>query len=377
MSEDGLLVAIGSPENDKVYLYDVTPSIVPGYSLKQIITGTAGSEFGFSLDLANNNELIIGAPGFDTNKGRVYTYVPSGGTWVIQDTLDGPATQSQNATFSRGSRFGHDVAADSDGSHVFVGAPYHSSDALVDLQEGAVFVFNTGVYEDTLQPADVQQQDYFGWAVSANDNGDRFVASSIDDDFGFGLAAGSVYIFDNSGGWSETEKITASDAAAQDRFGWSLDIARGADVIAVGAYQDTNANGTNAGSVYIYEWSGAAWVETKILASDGAANNVFGFSVALNNCGNVLAATSLDADYQADTVSGKLYIFSDTGSWTEEYIFDQGNEDNYGFATAIAESSSYVCVGAPEIDGSVRVYNLKSNCYPISAVCGGLLSSSS
>jgi len=49
---------------------------------------------------------------------------------------------------------------------------------------------------------------------------------------------------------SNENKITASDGAAEDIFGNSVAIGSGR--IVIGAYQDDD-NGTNSGSAYIYE----------------------------------------------------------------------------------------------------------------------------
>ena len=63
-------------------------------------------------------------------------------------------------------------------------------------------------------------------------------------------------------------KITASDGAASDRFGFS--VAVGENKIVVGAANDDS----NTGSVYVYNLDGTG--QTKITASDGAANDAFG-----------------------------------------------------------------------------------------------------
>eukprot|EP01084_Bolivina_argentea_P183083 315984_1 len=84
------------------------------------------------------------------------------------------------------------------------------------------------------------------------------------------------------------QKLIASDGADDDYFGYSVSIAP--PFAFIGAYLDDNSNGINAGSVYIYEndsngsWnevSNGSWNEVKLIASDGAADDYFGASVSI------------------------------------------------------------------------------------------------
>ena len=62
----------------------------------------------------------------------------------------------------------------------------------------------------------------------------------------------SAYIYKREGEiWSEEAKLTASDGAGYDYFGWSVSISGGYYI--VGAYGDDD-NGTNSGSAYIFAW---------------------------------------------------------------------------------------------------------------------------
>src|SRR4030095_10897832 len=75
--------------------------------------------------------------------------------------------------------------------------------------------------------------------------------------------------------------VFASDAAAEDRFGGS--VAMSGDTIVVGASFDDTAAGLNAGSAYVYVRSGTTWSEqAHLLASDVAADDFFGGSVAIS-----------------------------------------------------------------------------------------------
>ena len=92
--------------------------------------------------------------------------------------------------------------------------------------------------------------------------------------------SGSAYVFTRTGTtWTEQAKLTASDGAADDRFGSSVAIA--GDTIVVGAYWDDD-NGSDSGSAYVFTRTGTTWTEqAKLTASDGAADDQFGRSVAI------------------------------------------------------------------------------------------------
>ena len=92
------------------------------------------------------------------------------------------------------------------------------------------------------------------------------------DDADNGSDSGSAYVFMRTGTtWTEQAKLTASDGAAVDEFGVSVAIA--GDTIVVGAWQDDD-NGANSGSAYVFTRTGTTWTEqAKLTASDGAAGD--------------------------------------------------------------------------------------------------------
>ena len=121
--------------------------------------------------------------------------------------------------------------------------------------------------------------------------------------------AGSAYIFVRTGGvWTQQAKLTASDAAAGDRFGTSVAVS--GDTAVVGAYFDDDA-GSSSGSAYAFVRTGGVWMQqAKLTASDAAANDQFGYSVALSGDTAVVGAYQ---DDDAGSNSGSAYVFVRTG----------------------------------------------------------------
>ncbi|HJM10187.1 MAG TPA: FG-GAP repeat protein, partial [Candidatus Marinimicrobia bacterium] len=104
-------------------------------------------------------------------------------------------------------------------------------------------------------------------------------------------------------------KIVASDAATGDNFGRSVAIS-GDYAIAGAPYDDDG--GTNSGSAYIFKRSGTEWSqEDKIVASDPAANDVFGISVAISGDYAIVGAHN-DDDGGSSSVSA--YIMKRRGT---------------------------------------------------------------
>ena len=104
-------------------------------------------------------------------------------------------------------------------------------------------------------------------------------------------------------------KLTASDGAASDQFGYSVSISSDGTTALIGAYQDDD-KGANSGSAYVFKYNGTSWSQqSKLTASDGAANDYFGYSVSISSDGTTaLIGAYLDDDKGAN--SGSAYVFA-------------------------------------------------------------------
>ena len=99
-------------------------------------------------------------------------------------------------------------------------------------------------------------------------------------------------------------KLTVSDGAIGDRFGYSVSI--DGDTAVIGAYGDYD-NGFTSGSAYVYVRSNGVWIEQqKLTASDGEENDYFGFGVSID--GDTAVIGAYEGDDNGDE-SGSAYIF--------------------------------------------------------------------
>ena len=110
-----------------------------------------------------------------------------------------------------------------------------------------------------------------------------------------------------SGGvWSQQQKLEASDAAAGDGFGFSVAIS--GETIVVGVQEDGGAAGSDQGSAYVFVRSGGVWSQQKKLeASDAAAEDNFGISVAIS--GETVVVGAYADTGAAGFAQGSAYVF--------------------------------------------------------------------
>ena len=163
----------------------------------------------------------------------------------------------------------------------------------------------------------------------------------MDDDNGDD--SGSAYIFKRDGtSWRQQAKLTATDGAADNWFGWSVSIS--VDYAIVGANHDDD-NGDNSGSAYIFKRDGTSWSQqAKLLASDGFAGDGFGDSVSISGDYAIVGAINDDDN---GTDSGSAYIFKRGETWNQQVKLtasDGALGDWFGDSVSI--SSGYAIVGS-------------------------------
>ena len=166
-----------------------------------------------------------------------------------------------------------------------------------------------------------------------------------------------VFMFGSKTFATTEAKLLASDGAAEDRFGISVSIS--GDVALVGAHYDDD-NGTKSGSVYVFRWNGSSWVEEqKLLASDGSADDSFGVSVSISGDVALVGAPGED---KIVPYSGKVYVFRWNGSsWVEEQkLLASDGAAGEMFGTSVSISENVALVGADEeekiVPGSGKAY---------------------
>lgn len=293
--------------------------------------GAASDRFGSSSSLSGSIGLI-GAI-YDDDRGS-----NSGSAYIFRnlDTATGTINESLKLTASDG------AADDGFGGSVSLSGGIGLIGAVGDddrgSNAGSAYVFRNldtasgSITQNAkLTASDGAANDYFGFAVSL-DGKLGLVGAYADDDKG--SASGSVYVFRNldtaSGSVTQNAKLTASDGAVGDNFGYSVSVSGGTGL--VGALYD-NPKGGASGSAYLFlnmdTASGSVMENVKLIASDGAQSDLFGVSVSLDGdnfiigaqnknsirgkayTGSVSSVTKLDAGNTSRTISGLSFISQD------------------------------------------------------------------
>ncbi len=318
--------------------WDSVPS--PIYETRRLWASdrAAGDGLGESVAIADNH-VLAGAPRDDNPNGNgagaVYYYQEPAGGW-------GPSvsalfqTQKLLATDTNGQytddSFGVSVAVSGSafgGYRVAVGA---DGDDDRGINAGAAYGFYLGatwIQDGKLLATDGAPGDGFGGSVDILAPFSLIVLPGTAvigarwDDSAAGPNAGSAYVFDFNpifpgGGWFQTQKLLASDGAPDDRFGTSVAISS-ADHAVIGAVMDDNVNGLNAGSAYVFTRGGVGWFEdVKLLASDGAATDYFGHTVAITGSTAIVGAHDHGHTFPS---AGAAYVFvpESTVGWFEDF----------------------------------------------------------
>ena len=348
----------------------------------------SGDQFGVSVAI-DGDTAVVGTYGGEA-------------AYVLR-TTDGGATYDEVAKLTASDAaaddsFGISVAID--GDTVVVGAYFENN------RRGAVYVYRTPDNWDThtetkLTASDAAEGDYFGWSVAID--GDTVVVGTMEgeaayvlrttdnwgthtenkqtasdgvwsDNFGYSVAidgatvvigatgagtGGALYVFlttDGGATYDEVAKLTASDGAYGDNFGVSVAI--DGDTVVVGAEQ-TYSEGPGAAYVYRTTDGWSTHTEIKLTASDGASEDLFGHSVAIDG-ETVLVGAYYDDPVPRD--SGSAYVFrtSDGGATYPQVAkltaADAAAFDEFGRSVAI--DGGIIVAGAPyDSGGSVYVFS--------------------
>ena len=246
-----------------------------------------------------------------------------------------------------------------------IGTPLNDDDGS-NSGSSYVFELSEDLWSQTqkLISNDGTTGDKFGYSVSLS--GDKaLIGSRFGDDNS--INSGSAYVFDLlSGDWSQTEKFSTPDSAAGDNFGVSVSL--GDERALIGARFD-NENGSNSGSAYVFELISGRWsLSEKLIATDGAADDNFGISVSLSGDRALIGAYRND-DNGND--SGSAYIFDLTaGSWSQTQKLaatDGTNTDYFGYSVSL--SGDRALIGAyrdAANSGSAYVFDLTSGFWSLS-----------
>jgi hypothetical protein len=247
ISGDGNTIMIGATRDENftgsVYVFYKSSGVWSQQTKLNPGSGSTGDTKGYAVSLSyNGNTAVFSLPFKDspTDSGKVEIFTRTGSTWSLQQEILPPVPVASL-------NFGISVSLDNSGNTLLIGTQNENG------SRGAVYVFkrNAGVWsqDQKLTVSDVNSY-FFGWSAAISSNSETIaVGAYYADD-----VKGAVFVFNYDGtDWVLTKKLSASDAAVNDQFGYDVSISDNGNTILVGANEDDNAQGSNAGAVYIYK----------------------------------------------------------------------------------------------------------------------------
>ncbi|MEM8490787.1 MAG: Ig-like domain-containing protein [Pseudomonadota bacterium] len=317
----------------------------------------AGDLSGYAVELSSDGKVLAVSArtndGGGTNSGHVRVYERSGNSWVQRgEDIDGKTA---------GDEAGRSLALSADGRILAVGAPLkdvadraEAGQVQAYLWDGSAWI-RRGESINGVFAGD-RVGDLNGLAMSSDGNTLAVATGSSDAN---GTDAGHVRIFRWSGsGWGQIGTDINGETAG-DRLGSSVALSSDGNVLAVGI-RDRNSVGTFAGQVRVFAWTGATWVQRGAALDGEASLDAFGQSVALSSDGEVLAAGSQLNDGNGGE-AGHVRVYSWDGSNYVQFGGDLDGEaagDRSSLALDLSANGQVLAVGArrnsPFIGGETR-----------------------
>jgi len=307
--------------------------------------GTAGDEFGRAVDLSDDGSIaMVGAPSAG-DAGATAVFTAGSTDWNQTDRLrpDDAVTDAH---------FGQSVALDGAGEYALIGSDdgiygvTNGSDWVVEhhpeIPESDLAVAQGGTWgkrwgriatlDDGAQTALVADpraggygfgeahcltrgqngwshasligvgadSDHYGAALALDADGDIAIVGTNPPPIA-AIPTGFAQVVSKGPGSSTNRPMTIqpADGAGNDRFGRSVAVDDDGTLALIGAPLHDTAQGTDAGAAYLFADDGAGWIRVgKYIAADGAAADQFGEAVALDSAGEsgVVGAPFADAD---------------------------------------------------------------------------------
>jgi len=222
-----------------------------------------------------------------------------------------------------------------------------------------------------LKASNAEAADYFGASVDIS--GDTLVVGAWGEDSADStesdnteLQAGAAYVFVRSGStWVQQAYLKASNAGADDRFGFSVAIS--GDTIVVGApHEDSDAqsidgdesdnSASNLGAAYVFVRDGTSWSQQAYVKADHPdaccpTEDRVGWAVDID--GDTIAVGAPEQTWSESlTDQGAVYIFHRVGTtWSQQGLVKGSTSDSDDeFGEAVSLSGDSLLVGASEED---------------------------
>jgi hypothetical protein len=325
---DGTTLVVGAPEynvsqnthNGKGYVFTYTLDNMGQFVFQQKlapnadgVSNTSGeARFGWSVAV-DGATMVVGAPRDDDGGGRneagsIYILGRSGNTWSqTEGRLRVISLRGSDMTFGNagGDEYGYSVAIS--GDTIVAGAPFRDTSGAVDGGIVVILQRTNGTWARVrvFDPAERSRNAHLGASVAVQGARAVFGAPGANT---MVSGSGAAYVVETPlmmGGM--VTRLVASNAASDDHFGFGVSLTN--NRLVVGANRRDISGRTDAGTAYLFDFAAGMWTEREQQAPAGssAADDRFGYAVAID--GNRIAIGAPWRDSNGQTDSGAVFIF--------------------------------------------------------------------
>ncbi|CAB9504021.1 expressed unknown protein [Seminavis robusta] len=357
IDETGTTIVVRERRPDIVRVYEIADD---GWTQKgQDLTG-----FTLILSVVKRKTVTISSDGSivavsstdPSNEGvALFEYDTSTQMWLQRGSTIRGEDLNGSPIFS----FGHDISLSADGNKIAVGAPEYDSPTLRDIGFATTYFWNgidwqrqrytddtfsvvSGLYGELLRA-------YLGWSTSFSGDGNWFAVgmpesgSAISDATRFG----ECRVYRSNAGIQQIaiDGGAMFGSSVNDQFGYSVALNYDGSIIAVSSPgYDGDVNEENLGRVQVFERSAETWRQLGSDLIGEQQDDGFGFSIDLSNDGKTLVAGSAYSDGSGN-LRGYIHIYKFDGiDWVLKEIsraqgFDiDGIGENDSFGWSVAIS---------------------------------------
>lgn len=315
VSGNGRTIVAGSPGHadgrGAVYVFEMTDTGWDNGTKVFDVYGAVGSLYGQAVSISlDGTSLVVGSPGFSTNKGKLYIYNKQSFGWNLLTTyvIDGGVS---------GDRLGESVSINASGTLIAAGVPGQTtgrgSVRLLELADG-VWVFRNSISHE-----DIRENDAFGFSVSLSDDGNTLVVGAPNSNLFTPetdttpetitvTKIGVVYVYRKMGsGWVFYRKLKQATDVADTLFGYSVSCSYDGSGIAIGAPGVNSARG----GCLIAVRSGVGYNVPYLLSpASTVAGALCGSSVSISNDGSLALFGAYANTVSSKAAQGSAFLYN-------------------------------------------------------------------
>jgi hypothetical protein len=313
----------------------------------------AGDQAGASVSMNSDGTIMAfsspynDASGTDTGSISVYQYNNVDNSWNQLGSDIGGIKSGDRSGLGvvqlTITETGTCVKLSADGYTIAIGAGYNessSSSSSVNSGHVRIFKYENGSWNQLgSEIVSTITRDYFGFSLSLSNDG-RTVAIGAPQGPALGNGYVKVYNYNNSdNSWNQIGS-TINGQGAGNMFGYSVSLNDIGNILAVGSPYESSQ-----GCVRVYNYSNSTWnVIGQLLL--GSLYDNFGWSVSLNNLGNIMAIGAPNSNTQTGYIKTFNYI---NNSWIQfgETINGTISSQKFGYSVSLNSKGNIVTTAAP------------------------------